>query len=80
MIDIIIPAYNAHNTIRNTLNSIIEQTNSEEFNVYIVNDASNENYQDIVEEYSNHIKIKEIILEKNSGPGVARQMRIRTIN
>lgn len=77
MIDIIIPAYNAHNTIRETLNSIKKQNKIEKINVYILNDASDENYQKIIEEYTPYIKIKEIEIEKNSGPGVARQIRNR---
>ena len=49
MIDIIIPAYNAHETIDQTLYSINTQINKELFKVYIVNDASNQNYSNFVD-------------------------------
>lgn len=77
MIDIIIPAYNAHETIDQTLYSINTQINKELFKVYIVNDASNQNYSNFVDKYSNSLDIEEITIEKNSGPGVARNIRIR---
>lgn len=77
MIDIIIPAYNAHETIDQTLCSINTQINKELFKVYIVNDASNQNYSNFVDKYSNSLDIEEITIEKNSGPGVARNIRIR---
>ena len=38
MIDIIIPAYNAHETISRTLYSICYQTISKRLNVYLIND------------------------------------------
>lgn len=74
MIDIIIPAYNSHKTILKTLYSIINQKNKDELNVLIVDDCSDNNYNEICEFYSNYIKINTIRLEKNSGPGVARQV------
>ena len=44
MIDVIIPAYNAHKTIERTLYSIAYQRNSENLNVYIINDNSIKDY------------------------------------
>lgn len=76
MIDIIIPAYNAHDTIEQTLFSIAVQDNVEDINVYIIDDCSSSNYSDIVSFFSNLFNIKEIRLDKNSGPGVARQVGI----
>ncbi len=74
MIDIIIPAYNAHKTIRNTLLSICMQTLKDKISVYIIDDCSNKNYNEEVEMFKDKIKIKEIKTKKNSGPGVARQL------
>ena len=76
MIDIIIPAYNSHKTIEQTLSSIVYQDNSDLVNVYIIDDASDTSYNDIVKFYENFIKIKELKLPINSGPGVARQYGI----
>lgn len=73
MIDVIIPAYNAHKTIEQTLCSIAYQTISNLVNVYIVNDKSERDYSDFVAFFKNFINVKELKLEKNSGPGVARQ-------
>ena len=41
MIDVIIPAYNAHKTIEQTLCSIAYQEIADEINVYIVNENIN---------------------------------------
>ena len=76
MIDVIIPAYNAHNTIKRTLFSIAYQQNSEQLKVYIINDASDKDYSNEVNFFKNFIDIKEIVLKENGGPGVARQCGI----
>ena len=80
MIDIIIPAYNAHDTICNTLISICIQSISSIVNVYIVNDASSTDYTNIVNLFKDRINIKEIKLFNNSGPGIARQKGIESSN
>lgn len=79
MIDIIIPAYNAHRTIEKTINSIKNQTMADIINVYIVNDCSDTDYSEIIKN-NTKISIKEIKLSKNSGPGVARQIGIDNSN
>ncbi len=76
MIDIIIPTYNSLKTIKSTLYSIAYQTISDKVTVYIVDDASDDNYDDVINFFSKFIKIKYIKLEKNSGPGVAREKGI----
>ena len=73
MIDIIIPAYNAFETIERTLNSIVKQTNRSLLNVYIINDGSEKSYDYIISNYKSLINITEIKIE-NSGPGIARQV------
>ena len=73
MIDIIIPAYNAHSTIEKTLLSISCQTISDDLNVYIVNNKSEKDYKEIVNNYSRYLNIKEIDLKENVGPGLARE-------
>lgn len=76
IIDIIIPAYNAHQTLSRTLASIASQSISDVITVTIVNDCSTEDYSKFVNIYSSVLDIKEIKLEKNVGCGMARQIGI----
>ena len=80
MIDIIIPAYNAHKTIRRTLNSISNQTIVDLIKVYIINDFSKKDYSAEISTFEKHIKIQELKLSKNLGPGSARQYGIDNSN
>jgi glycosyltransferase involved in cell wall biosynthesis len=75
MIDIIIPAYNSHDTIIRTLSSIAMQLNKDEIKVTIVNDGGKD-YQDIIKIFSPILNIVEVGYEKNMGPGYARQYGI----
>ena len=79
MIDIIIPAYNAYNTITNTLDSIANQVNVDMLKVYIINDGSEKSYNFIIEKYINKVDITEIYIQ-NSGPGAARQIGLDSSN
>ena len=76
MIDVIIPAYNAHDTIEQTLCSIAYQTMTDLINVYIIDDYSKKDYSEIVSFFGHFLNIKLIRLDQNSGPGVARQYGI----
>lgn len=76
MIDIIIPAYNALDTISKTLESIVNQTMVKDVFVTIVDDCSSDNYEKVCEEFSKYLNIKLIKLGQNSGPGVSRQIGI----
>ena len=76
LIDIIIPAYKAHTTIKRTLSSIAMQTVSDKIQVTIINDCDGIGYKAFIEYFSKVIDLKEITLNKNSGPGVARQIGI----
>lgn len=75
MIDVIIPAYNSHDTILKTLNSIAMQLNKDELVVTIVNDGG-KNYDEIVNIFKPLINIQQIGYEKNMGVGYARQYGI----
>lgn len=79
-IDIIIPAYNAQNTIIRTLSSIAMQSIINDLTITIVNDCDKIGYKKFVDMFKNVMSIKEIKLEKNSGPGVARQFGIDSTN
>lgn len=75
-IDVIIPAYKAQNTILRTLSSIACQEIVDDLEVTIVNDCDGIGYQKFVDMFSPFMKIKEIIMPENGGPGDARQYGI----
>ena len=68
-VSVIMPIYNAEEYLRNTLNSVINQTiGFENIELILVDDCSTDNSRDIMEEYSrNYLNIKKIFLEENSG-------------
>ena len=75
MIDIIIPAYNAHDTIYKALMSISLQVIKDKLKVYIIDDCSDKPYDYLKEDFNDlDITIKR--LDKNVGPGKARQYGI----
>ncbi len=78
LLEIIIPSYNAHDTIKTTLDSIKKQITSFEYHVTIVNDYG-KNYNNIVNNYQD-INISEIKTPTNVGPGWARQYGIDNTN
>lgn len=76
-IDIIIPAYKAQGTLLRTLSSIAAQTIIDDLDVTIVNDCCpNGDYSTLVNMFKPYMSIREIKLEENGGPGVARQYGI----
>jgi len=75
-LDIIIPAYKAQNTIERTLASIAMQSIIDRVTVTIVNDCDGIGYQKFVDQFKDYMDIREITLEVNGGPGVARQYGI----
>lgn len=79
-IDIILPAYNAASLIEKALYSIAIQKKAENFNVYIVNDCSDYDYENFVNKFKKYYQITELKLEKNMGPGYARQYGIEHSN
>jgi glycosyltransferase involved in cell wall biosynthesis len=72
-ITVVIPAYNAHDTIERTLYSIVNQSMAEQLQVIIVNDKSKKGYEYIAKRFKKLIDIDIINMEVNGGPGVARQ-------
>lgn len=79
-IDVIVPCYKAHEKLPKLLGSIIAQTISDEVDVTLVNDADKKDYSEIVKKFSPFLSIKEVKLEKNGGPGVARQFGFDNTN
>lgn len=76
MIDIIIPVYNSASNLRYALLSIAMQKIKDIITVYIIDDASNDGYSEIIEEFSEDLNIKYYRLKHNNGAGVARQYGI----
>ena len=73
-IDVIIPLFKAHNSVLRTLSSIATQTILDDVDVTLVNDCCPEgDYQEFVDMFSPFMSIREIKMEKNGGPGLARQ-------
>ena len=58
-IDIIIPVYQAKNTLKRLLYSIAYQKNSDSFNVYLINDADGIDYSDDISIFNGVLRIKE---------------------
>ena len=77
-VDLIIPAYNCHDTINRALASCAMQKLDEgdEFTVTIVNDASKEGYEPIAEYWNALMDVQLINKEQNAGCGQARQTGI----
>ena len=76
-IDVIIPAYKAQHTILRTISSVVEQTIKDDVAITIVNDCCpNGDYSKFVKMFEPYIQIKEIQMDVNGGPGLARQKGI----
>lgn len=76
MVDLIIPAYNAHKTIGYTIASVVNQLDHSEVKITIVDDCSENNYAEIVKRFDGLVSIREIRMPENGGPGLARQFGI----
>ena len=74
MLYVVIPAYNAHKTILKAVLSILSQTYLPKIKVVIVDDVSPDgDYSNIVQAFTGLVSIQQVRLDKNGGPGVARQ-------
>lgn len=79
-LDVIIPCYNAKDTLSDTLSSIKVQNNTKNIKVYLVNDCSDYDYKEFIDQFSNYFHIEEIKIDNNVGPGEARNIGIRNSN
>ena len=75
MVNIVIPLYKGRETLGRALRSLENQT-KQMFMITLVQDGDGEDYSDIIDKCS--LKVNLIQIEKNSGPGVARQVGIDT--
>lgn len=77
LVSIITPVYNSEKTIASTIESVLNQT-FKNFEMIIVDDVSNDNTIEIIKEYQKKdSRIKLIVLNKNSGASVARNMALK---
>ena len=70
---IIIPIYNAENTLEKCLNSIIKQSFSN-YEVILIDDGSTDQSLSICKRYEMHYKNFHVIHQQNSGPSMARNV------
>ena len=75
-VSIIIPVFNAGSYLRQCLDSVINQT-LHEIEIICINDGSNDNSPEILEEYATKDKRIKLIHQCNSGTGTARNKGIR---
>ena len=79
MIDIIIPCYNAHETLDRCLGSILCQRILPSIYVTLVNDAGKD-YSEFIQRYSPIMNIQEIGYKENGGAAKARNYGIENTN
>ena len=73
-IDVIVPCYNAHATLRRALLSVAVQSIAGEIDVTIVDDCSpSGGYEPVLAPFRPWLSVRELTLEENVGPGLARQ-------
>lgn len=71
MISVVIPAFNEEKTIGECLNSLLNQNTTQQFEVIVVDNNSNDKTVEIVNRYKDKLSLK-IIPEKIKGRGAAR--------
>lgn len=76
MLEVIIPAYNAHKTIDTALSSLAMQKARRRVLVTIVDDCSDEPYDEIISRYDGLLNIRILKTKTNCGAGIARNVGI----
>ena len=78
-VSIILPVYNREDTIRNTIDSVIQQT-YKNFELIIIDDGSNDDSQKICSEYVQKDDRIKLIKKENGGPSQARNVGLEMAN
>lgn len=71
MISVVIPAYNEEKNIGRTLDSLVAQTTTQDYEVIVVDNASTDKTPEIVNKYKDKLNLK-LVEEPNKGRGQAR--------
>ena len=82
-ISVVIPLYNAKETIKSTIESVLNQTYKESIEIIIVNDGSKDGCEKIVEEIISNNQTNrtiKLINKENSGVSSARNRGIKEAN
>ena len=74
LISVIIPIYNSKTYLKQTLDSVLNQNYEGDFNIIIVDDASTDKPEDVINLYKDNAGVIYIRLEKNVGAGEARNV------
>ena len=74
-ISVIIPAYNAQKYIRESINSILNQT-LKPFEIIVVNDGSTDETRNIIGKWSQKESLIHLITQDNEGIGSARKREV----
>lgn len=77
-VSIIVPVYNGENTIQRCIESILNQS-IKNFDLYIVNDGSSDNTNNVIDKYSS-IHNVHIINQDNQGVSKARNVALELVN
>ena len=80
MIDVIIPVYNSHDKICESLASLSTQTIKDKLLVTIVDDNSLKDYYEEIDIFKRDLNINYLKLDSNKGPGVAREYGLENTN
>lgn len=75
LVSVIMPCYNAHPTITESIESVLSQS-YRELELIIIDDSSTVNSTNYVLDYLEDPRVKLILLNKNIGPAVARNRGI----
>ena len=74
---IIIPVYNAQNTIRRAIDSAVNQTTDEPYEVILINDGSKDGSAAILDAYASRYAYVRVIHQANQGITRTRENGIR---
>lgn len=72
MLAVVIPAYNRPDQLRECLDSLVNQTKKNFFTI-VVDDCGEVDLSEVCDEYLDKLHIRYFRMEKNGGPGMARQ-------
>lgn len=78
LVSVIIPTYNASETIERALKSVILQTYSD-YEIIVIDDGSSDNTQEVVDEFRKEFDsiLVQYIVQKNLGPSSARNNGVK---